>query len=666
MSVSTTASNKTTAIPTSVGWRRAPRWVWLLALVAVWVVVWSFTRGHYTEPLGTSITTSTHDWITRHANAIQNSHSVFVQACTKVGDFTNSVITWLQELLSIPAFPRPVPQIGWLGVIALAGWAALATAGWRIAAFVVVCFFAFGALNYWQDSIDTLIMTFAAVLVCLVVGLPLGVWMGNSRTATAIVTPVLDVMQTFPSFVYLLPVVLFFGIGTQAALIATLIYALPPVVRISAHGIRDVPTSAIEATNSLGQTRLQRLMKVQVPMAKRTIIVGVNQTMMAALSMVTIAAFVNGPGLGKPVIEALQALQVGQGFVAGLAIVIMAIMLDRTTTAISERSERLARAGGGNKRLRIAVLAVTGVLALVAVYISRTYLWAANFPTGVDLGTPLQTRVDSVSTWITNNLDTETNQIKNQISYILLNPLQDLIANSPWWLVAAVILTAAALLGGVWAVVSSLVCLAGIYYLDLWQDSMVTLTSVLVGTILVMVLAVVFGVWMGRSRLADRLLRPILDAGQTMPPFVYLVPALALFQPTRFTAIVAGVVYAAPAAIKLVADGIRGVSPTAIEAAQSSGSTRWQIITRVQLPMARSSLVLAANQGLLYVLAMVVVGGLVGAGALGYDIVQGFDKPDPYFGKGIAAGISIVLLGIMLDRITRRAAMRSGGSAAHQ
>jgi glycine betaine/proline transport system permease protein len=665
MSVSTTARTKATPVAAPWSWRRTPRWVWLAAVVAAWVVVWIFTRGSSTLPLGTFISTGTHNWITAHANAIENSHNVFVQACTSLGNTANSAITWLQELLSIPAFPRPVPQIGWLGVIAIAGWAALATAGWRIAVFVVLCFVAFGALDFWPDSIDTLIMTFAAVAICLVVGLPLGVWMGNSKAAAALITPVLDVMQTFPSFVYLLPVVLFFGIGTQAALVATLIYALPPVVRITAHGIHEVPTTALEATNSLGQNRLQRLTKVQMPMAKRTIIVGVNQTMMAALSMVTIAAFVNGPGLGKPVIEALQALQVGQGFVAGLAIVIMAIMLDRTTTAMSERSERLARAGGGNRRLRIAALAVTGVIALVAVYISHTYLWAATFPTSINVGTPLQTRVDSISSWITDNLDTVTNDIKNQVTYILLNPLQDLIANSPWWLVAAVLVTIAAILGGLWPVVSTVVCLAGLYYLDLWQDSMVTLTSVLVGTILVMLLAVVFGVWMGRSKTVDRLLRPILDAGQTMPAFVYLVPALALFQPTRFTAIVAGVVYAAPAAIKLVADGIRGVSPTAIEAAQSSGSTRWQIITRVQLPMARSSLVLAANQGLLYVLAMVVIGGMVGAGALGYDIVLGFDKPN-YFGKGIAAGISIVLLGIMLDRITRGAALRAQGNVVHQ
>jgi glycine betaine/proline transport system permease protein len=162
-------------------------------------------------------------------------------------------------------------------------------------------------------------------------------------------------------------------------------------------------------------------------------------------------------------------------------------------------------------------------------------------------------------------------------------------------------------------------------------------------------------VWMARSSRADLLLRPLLDAGQTIPPFVYLVPALALFGTTRFTAIVAGIIYASPAAIKLVADGVKGVSPTTLEAARSTGSTTWQEITKVQLPMARGSLVLAANQGLLYVLAMAVIGGMVGAGALGYDVVLGFSRSEEW-GKGAAAGITIVLLGIMLDRIARAAA----------
>jgi glycine betaine/proline transport system permease protein len=164
---------------------------------------------------------------------------------------------------------------------------------------------------------------------------------------------------------------------------------------------------------------------------------------------------------------------------------------------------------------------------------------------------------------------------------------------------------------------------------------------------------------MGRSRRADTIARPFLDALQTIPPFVYLVPALALFGVGRFTAIVAAVAYGVPIATKLVADGIRGVSPTSVEAAESAGATVWQMISKVQLPMARAAVVLATNQGLLYVLSMVVIGGLVGGGSLGYFVVAGFSQ-EQLFGKGLAAGIAITALGIMLDRIARHAAARHG------
>ncbi|MGH3471614.1 MAG: ABC transporter permease, partial [Nocardioidaceae bacterium] len=322
---------------------RAPKWLWALVVVAVWVIAWAFLRGQYTLPLSQASTTSLHNWITTQINAFETGHSVVIRFTYAVGTDANSAITWIQQLLSQPAFPRPVPQIGWFGVVALAGWFSLATAGWRISIFVVLCFLSFGVLGYWADSMDTLIVTFFAVAISLIIGLPFGVWMGNNKAVTTVVTPVLDLMQTVPSFVYLVPMIVMFGIGTQAAVVATVIYALPPVVRITAHGIREVPTTALEATNSLGQTGWQRLTKVQMPMARRTIIVGINQTTMAALAMVTIAALIGGPGLGGPVIQALGALLVGQAFVPGLAIVILAIMLDRTTTAMSERSDRLAR-----------------------------------------------------------------------------------------------------------------------------------------------------------------------------------------------------------------------------------------------------------------------------------------------------------------------------------
>ena len=153
---------------------------------------------------------------------------------------------------------------------------------------------------------------------------------------------------------------------------------------------------------------------------------------------------------------------------------------------------------------------------------------------------------------------------------------------------ALAIVALAFVFGGVRGVAPAVICLAGIRFLGLWHNAMLTLTMVLVATILVMVLALVFGVWMARSRAVDLVLRPMLDAGQTIPPFVYLIPVLALFGPTRFTAIVAGVVYAAPVAIKLVADGVKGVSPSTVEASRSTGATTWQEITKVQLPMARA------------------------------------------------------------------------------
>ena len=246
------------------------------------------------------------------------------------------------------------------------------------------------------------------------------------------------------------------------------------------------------------------------------------------------------------------------------------------------------------------------------------------------------------------------------VTAVALDPLQALLDQSPWWLTFIAITAIAAIVGGWIAALITVVCLGVIVWpLWLWQDTMDTLAAVLVATVAVVVLGVVIGVWMGRNRRADQIVRPFLDAAQTMPSFVYLVPFLALFSASRFTGIVAAIVYAAPVAIKIMADGIRGVSTETVEAAQSVGSNTWQIISKVQLPMSARSLALATNQGLIYVLSMVVVAGLVGGGALGYLVVAGFSQTS-LFGKGLAAGLAIVLLGTILDRTTAAAARRIG------
>ncbi|WP_327721402.1 ABC transporter permease subunit [Streptomyces sp. NBC_00490] len=641
--------------------RRVSRSMVVAAILVVWLVLFAVLRGKQTLTLAAADLTDLHRWfndVNDSIGANRNSNPLFLYFFNEIRLVNDTLVTFVQELISQPTGDRPVPQIGWLGVVGIVGFGSWAVGNWRVALLAVAGFTFLGLQGLWQESMDTLALTVSAVCVALLFAIPLGVWAGLSDRFNRIVTPFLDLMQTMPTFVYLAPLTLFFQIGPASATIATLIYAAPPTIRITAHGIRSVPHTTVEAADSLGATRRQSLTKVLLPMSKRTVVMGVNQTIMAALAMVTIAALIDAPGLGKTVLQALQSLDVGTAFNAGLAIVVLAIVLDRVTTAASTRAEAARRSKNRFLAWRRPLLGVGAVVTAVLIYLSHTYLWAAEFPGEGGTGSAIRSGADNVTTWAQDNLSGVTNAFRDAITNGLLNPFQSLLTDSPWWLVGAALIGIGVVLGGWRAGITTAVCVGLLVGTGVWSDSMTTLASTAVATVLVMLLGICFGVWMGRSALADRLLRPTLDAAQVMPPFVYLVPFLALFGATRFTAIVAAVVYAAPVAMKIIADGVRNVPATTVEAATSAGCNTWQIITKVQLPMARSALTLATNQGLIYVLSMVVVGGLVGAGALGYDVVAGFSQGQLY-GKGLAAGLAIVLLGVMFDRITQAAARRT-------
>ena len=631
------------------------------AVLVVWVAGFAVLRGTDTLFLATSESNGFHRYLLQLRDDVEALVATNVFFDTVIGGISDG-LDWLVEtsieLFAEPAFPRPVPIVGWVGVIAILAWVAYAVAGVRMAVLVTLSLLACGFLGYWAESIDTLIVILVSVAICVVLGLPLAILMARSKRVTTVVTPLLDTMQTTPPFAYLAPLTLFFAIGPPAAVVVTVIFAFPPVVRIAAHGMRTVSPTSMEAAGSMGSTTLQTLRKVQLPMARRTIVVGINQTTMAALSMVTIAALISGPGLGAPVVQALSTLDIGAASVAGLCIVILAIMLDRVTTAASEHGEQLRRSRSSPRTRRI-ILAGTAAAAVVLVYLSYLYIQLARFPTTPDLGGPLGNWVGSATAWFVDTFGGFTLALNNCVSFNLLNPLESLLTGSPWWLTCAVFAALSFLLGGLRALVPTVVCLAVILGTGLWYDTMTTLAMTLVATIIVMVLGFVVGVWMGRNRKVDTAIRPILDALQTIPPFVYLIPAVALFSVGRFTAIMAAVAFAAPAAIKIIADGVRGVPASTVEAAGSAGASRWQMIGKVQLPMSRGSSVLAANQGLLLVLSMVVIGGMVGGGSLGFLVVTGFSQLED-FGKGLAASIAIVALGIMLDRITRHTAARFG------
>ncbi|WP_228453037.1 ABC transporter permease, partial [Streptomyces alkaliterrae] len=559
--------------------------------------------------------------------------------------------------------------LGWIGVTALgtliawyAGGADLSRRALRTGATALGVFAACGLLDMWRPTMETLALMAVAVAVSAALGVLLGLAAGLSDRCEKILRPVFDAMQVMPAFAYLLPFVLLFDIGVPSALAATVIYAAPPMARLTSLGLRSADPAAIEAATSLGAGRLQLLRTARLPLARKEMLLGLNQTIMMCLSMVVLASVVGAGGLGDEIYSALQQLFVGQAFAAGLAIVLLAVLLDRTTSAAGARLDEsgqqdatglFARLRGMPGRLALGAAAVA--LYVLGPRLGDTY-WPAHWT--VDVATP----VDDFLGWFENNLGEGVPLLGGTLVWSqnftewILNPLRSGLQATPWW---ALLLLAAALgwaVGRLRAAVSATLALAAIGAMGLWTKSLDTLSQVLLALLVTLALGFVIGVLAARLDWLDRLLRPVLDTMQTMPQFVYLIPVIALFSAGRAAGIAAAVVFALPAVVRITAQGVRGVDPATLEAARSLGATGWQQLKDVQLPLARGALLVAVNQGVVLVLSIVVIAGMVGGGALGNDVVTGLSKAD--LALGLPAGAAIVCLGVLLDRLTQPAARR--------
>ncbi len=644
------------AEPTISSAPRVIRRSWLLAgLFLVWVALSQILKGRATLEFPVPENSAFTAWAGEVADSIRGNRSdglAFKYFFNPIREFVNGFVNIVREFIAIPNGNSSIPVLGWLGVISVIGFVVFAVSNIRMAFAAIALTFTCGALGLWTDSMDTLAMTFAAVILSLAIGIPIGIWAGISNRVLKAVTPILDLAQILPTLVYLAPLALVFLIGPASATIATMVYSIPIAVRLTAFGIRGVPTSPVEAGTSMGTTKRQLLRKVQLPMSSRTIIMGINQTVMAALSFVVIAALIGAPGLGKPVLDALIIRNVGDGFVAGIAVVLIAIMLDRSTSAAITRKDTFVPPSEADRKRRKLALLVAGIVSIVGIILSRQMAWAAFFPEQIDISSPVADASDSAVTWVTENMELLTTGLGKAVTVGVLNPLEGMLANSPWYLTIAMITLSSLILGGIRSAIVSASLLLAVVATGLWYDTMITFTQTIVATLLTMIVGVVLGVWIGRNVRAERALRPVLDAGQTLPAFVYLIPMLGFFGPSRFTAIATGIVYSIPIVVKIVGQGIRDVPVNMVEAATSTGSTKWQLITKVQLPAAKKSLLLATNQGLIFVLAVVVIGGFVGGGGLGYLVLLGASKPELQ-GKGLAAGFCILLLGVMIDRIAQ-------------
>ncbi|MFF3616842.1 ABC transporter permease [Streptomyces sp. NPDC002580] len=578
------------------------------------------------------------DWIIDN----RDSHPLFLYF---FGHVSNAVV------LSVRGVYLALLAAGWAGVTAVAALVAWRAAGVRLALGTAAAFLACGLLGMWVPTLQTLAVMVVAVLASVVLGALLGLAAGLSDRTHRALRPVLDTMQVLPAFAYLLPVVLVFGIGVPAAVLATVVYAAPPMARLTALGLRDADEGVMEAVASLGATARQRLLTARLPLARKELLLGLNQTIMMALSMAVIASVIGAGGLGDRVYQALASVDVGAALAAGIPIVLLAVVLDRVTAAAGERLGEARESGPW----------VYAAVAAGAVAVAGRLAGRLDWPDAwvVGIAGPVNRAVD----WMTGHLYSGVPYIGGTADWAgrfttwVLDPLRDGLQWLPWWSVLLIVAALAWLIGTWRTALTAVLAMAAIGVLGVWKPSLDTLSQVLAAVAVTLVLGFATGVAAARSERFERLLRPVLDVCQTLPQFVYLIPVVALFGVGRAPAVAAAVVYALPAVVRVTTQGLRAVDPAALESARSLGATPWQQLRQVQLPLARPALLLAVNQGVVLVLAVVIIGGLVGGGALGYDVVFGLAQGD--LATGLVAGAAIVCLGLMLDRVTQPTGRRA-------
>jgi glycine betaine/proline transport system permease protein len=387
----------------------------------------------------------------------------------------------------------------------------------------------------------------------------------------------------------------------------------------------------------------------------------VNQTILFALSMVVIAGLIGGQGLGDVVTSGLYS-NPALALLAGAAIVIMAISLDRATEAMANRTDPAHRhlTETKQRRLRLFTLACAAGVGLAVglgyalnagtVWTRKTAQdWLLHYVQNV------LNYVQDPSTFVFHI----TNPIGNFIVQYALGPLRSFFVETPWPAMTLGLAVIAFLISGLRPAIVVLAMLALIGMTNEWTPAMDTLSQVLVSTALTMIVGIPLGVWAAESARTRKVMRPVLDVLQTLPQLVYIIPFIYLMPVSIVPGVIAAVLYAAPVVIRLVEAGVREVSPHAVEAAGAFGATRAQVLLKVKIPLARDAIMLGVNQGMIMVLAVVVIGGLVGSGALGYDVAQGLQRS--LFGQGVLASLAILALGIALDRVTQGRARRRTG-----
>jgi glycine betaine/proline transport system permease protein len=539
------------------------------------------------------------------------------------------------------------PRVSWIalliGVMSLGHYAR----DWKLAALVGACFTYLVVFGQWDSAMVTLSSIIIAVPIGVVGGVGFGIIGYRSPRFRMTLVPILDLMQTVPVFAYLVPVLLLFGFSPVSAMIATIIYAMPPMVRVTLLALEQISAEVVEAGTMAGCSKRQLLWKVLLPSAKRSLMVGVNQVVMLSLNMVIIASMIGAGGLGYDVLTALRRLKIGEGIEAGVAITLLAIALDRLSQAYANRPPPMlyGQQAGFVARHAHALLfaAAVAVTWLLGIYLPamNTYPESWQITTGAFWGDLVR--------YINVNFYDALESFKNFLLLNIMIPLKRFLVSLPWVAVVAMAGLGGWQLGGRRLGLLTASLTAFIAIVGLWEKAMVTLYLCGLSVVIACLIGIPIGILAARNERVHRVVGVVIDTLQTLPSFVYLMPVVMLFRVGDFAAMLAVIAYAVTPIIRYTDHGIRQVSAQLIEASLQAGCTRNQLLRKVQVPLALPHIMLGVNQTIMMALSMLVITALVGTRELGQEVYIALTGADT--GRGIIAGVCVAFIAIIADRM---------------
>ena len=574
--------------------------------------------------------------LTRAFGSMLDAPTLFLKSLLVTGfKFENDVEILLQ-----------IPPLSWLGVTVILVILGSKLGNRKLTAFILLSFLYVAFIGLWESTMLTLASIIVAVLFGIILGVLLGVAAFKSAVMDRILTPTFDFMQTMPVFAYLVPALMMFGYGPAAAMMVTLIYAMPPMARVTKLSLMQVNNETVDFGRMAGCSAKQLTWKVMIPSIRPRLMVGVNQVIMLTLNMVIIASLIGAGGLGFDVWASLKSLRIGQGAEAGIAITLVAIVLDRISQEYaSRRTVHIDHIPSFYEKYRLLIL--IALIAIGTTLLGQWYPVISQVPDDWTFSTGKFW--DNIIDWININGYVYIDAFRRFFFIYLLKPSKAFMLGLPWLGTVFVIAAIGYHLGGLRLAFLSAVLISFIAAVGLWEKAMISVYLVGVCVFLASAVGIPIGIISAQNERVYRVVQVIIDTLQTLPSFVYLIPVIMLFGIGEFSAMVAVVMYAVVPAIRYTTHGIRQVPDHFIEASRAMGCTRLQILKRVQLPLALPDIMLGVNQTLMMGLSMLVITALVGTRDLGQETLIALSKVDP--GRGITAGICVAFIAITADRL---------------